>query len=253
MPILPIPAFTDNYIWAILNMEMGVFDCVDPGDAEPVIKFAQAHQLTLRSILLTHHHHDHIGGVSQLINLFPACAVYGPNDPRIPCITHHVKVHETLVIDHYSFRILFNPGHTSSHISYYEPLQGWLFCGDTLFSAGCGRVFDGTLHELYQSMQLFKSLPLTTKIFCAHEYTIQNLRFAQTVEPKNQFIQNHLHQLQQTSGCTLPSLLDMELLINPFLRTESPEVQSYAHQHGAASNDSLEIFRVLREQKNSFK
>jgi hydroxyacylglutathione hydrolase len=102
-------------------------------------------------------------------------------------------------------------------------------------------------------MQLFKSLPLTTKIFCAHEYTIQNLRFAQTVEPKNQFIQNHLHQLQQPSGCTLPSLLDMELLINPFLRTESPEVQSYAHQHGAASNDSLEIFRVLREQKNSFK
>jgi hydroxyacylglutathione hydrolase len=254
MDIIPIPAFTDNYIWTLPDEEAGVFDCVDPGDAAPVLHFAKIKGLNLRAILLTHHHHDHIGGVSELIRHFPACTVYGPQDSRIPYVNHQVHEHQTIRVGKHSFRILSNPGHTSSHISYYESQQGWLFCGDTLFSAGCGRVFDGTLHELYQSMQLFKSLPLETKVYCAHEYTVQNLRFAQTVEPNNQEIKNYMQQLQnQSTPCTLPSTMKEERLINPFLRTDSPEIQAYASQHGANKNDALDVFRVLREQKNMFK
>ncbi|MGC1182083.1 hydroxyacylglutathione hydrolase [Legionella sp.] len=253
MFLIPIPAFTDNYIWAILDKNAGVFDCVDPGDANPVLQFAQARQLELRSILLTHHHYDHIGGVDILIKKFPSCRIYGPMDPRIPNVNHPVTEHQILQVGHYLFKVLFNPGHTSTHISYYEPHEEWLFCGDTLFSAGCGRVFDGTLNELHQSMLLFNSLPPTTKVFSAHEYTLKNLRFAHTVEPNNQFIKNYLQKIKaQSNSCTLPSTIEKERLINPFLRTDVPEVQAYARQHGGISQDSLEIFRVLREQKNTF-
>ena len=254
MTIFPIPAFSDNYIWAIIDKTTGVFDCVDPGDAEPVLQFAHAHQLKLRAILLTHHHQDHIGGVGQLLKNYPTFIVYGPNDSRISNITHTVQEHQTIQVGRCIFKILFNPGHTSSHISYYEPQHELLFCGDTLFSAGCGRVFDGTLEQLHQSLNLFKTLPITTKIFCAHEYTQQNLRFAQTVEPNNSVIQKYLQKIHSApSSCTLPSTLEQELLINPFLRTDNSEVQKYALAHRASSNNSLEIFKVLREEKNLFK
>lgn len=254
MHVIPISAFTDNYIWAIVDRQTNCFDCVDPGEAGPVLQFANTQHLQLRSILLTHHHHDHIGGVGQLVQAYPACQVYGPNDSRIPHITQQVTANQTINPGAHTFHILFNPGHTSSHISYYEAQAGWLFCGDTLFSAGCGRVFDGTLSELYQSMQLFKSLPPATKIFCAHEYTMQNLHFALSVEPHNQAIHNQLHQLKtQASTCSLPSTLALELLINPFLRTEQATVQAFAQHHGAVSNEPLEIFRILREAKNNFK
>ncbi|VEB36943.1 hydroxyacylglutathione hydrolase [Legionella cherrii] len=254
MTIVPIPAFSDNYIWSIVDKTTGLFDCVDPGDAEPVLQFAQENQLKLRAILLTHHHQDHIGGVSQLLKAYHSCTVYGPSDPRIPNIDTTVQENQIINVGKCVFKILFNPGHTSSHISYYEPQQKLLFCGDTLFSAGCGRVFDGTLEQLHQSLNLFKALPLTTKIFCAHEYTQQNLRFAQTVEPNNSTIQKYLQKIQNSPySCTLPSTLEQELLINPFLRTDQAEVQKYALTHGATSKSSLEIFRVLREEKNSFK
>jgi hydroxyacylglutathione hydrolase len=253
MSIIPIPAFTDNYIWAIVDEESRVFDCVDPGEANPVLQFAQTKQLNLRTILLTHHHYDHIGGVDALVKQMTDCIVYGPDDVRIPYITNKVQEHQTINIGQYSFQIVSNPGHTSSHISYYEPNKGWLFCGDTLFSAGCGKVFDGTLNELYHSIQLFKALPPQTKVFCAHEYTKQNLRFAQTVEPNNQFAADYLNKIKQSTSCTLPSTIEIEQLINPFFRTDQPEVQIYAQKHGAASRDSLEVFRVLREQKNLFR
>lgn len=254
MTIIPISAFSDNYIWAIIDKEKGLFDCVDPGEAPPVLQFAKEQHLQLRSILLTHHHHDHIGGVGPLIHHAPNCTVYGPHDSRIPYINHHVSEHQTIHVGHYSFHILSNPGHTSSHISYYEAQQGWLFCGDTLFSAGCGRVFDGTMEQLHRSMELFKSLPPETEVYCAHEYTMQNLRFAETVEPHNQFIKMYIQKLHaQTNPCTLPSTIEMELSINPFLRTQSTEVQTYARHHGASSTNSLDIFAALREAKNNFK
>ncbi|MFJ1267327.1 hydroxyacylglutathione hydrolase [Legionella lytica] len=254
MTIVPISAFSDNYIWAIIDKEAGIFDCVDPGDARPVFQFAKEQHLQLRSILLTHHHNDHIGGVAQLIHQSPNCIVYGPHDARIPYINHHVSEHQTINVGRNSFRILSNPGHTSSHISYYEAQHGWLFCGDTLFSAGCGRVFDGTMEQLHRSMELFKSLPPETEVYCAHEYTLQNLRFAETVEPHNQFIHLYIQKLRaQTNPCTLPSTIEMERLINPFLRTQSPEVLKYAQYHGAVSNNSLDVFAALREAKNHFK
>jgi len=253
MDILPISAFLDNYIWVIPDHQTGVFDCVDPGDAAPILQFAKSSKLNLRTILLTHHHNDHIGGVAQLVKAYPSCVVYGPYDARIPYITRQVHEHEIIKTGHYTFKILSNPGHTSSHISYYEQQQGWLFCGDTLFSAGCGRVFDGTMEQLHQSLLLFKSLPPTTKVFCAHEYTAQNLRFAQSVEPGNQSIQHYAQKLKKNyQTCTLPSTLALELSINPFLRTDNQEVKKYALKHGASSESSLDVFRVLRNQKDRF-
>ncbi|MFI4919822.1 MAG: hydroxyacylglutathione hydrolase [Legionellales bacterium] len=253
MTVLPLTAFIDNYIWLIVDKQAGVFDCVDPGDAQPVLQFASSNQLSLRSILLTHHHHDHIGGVNELMNAYPSCVVYGPIDGRIPQVSKTVKHHDTIKLGVNCYQILAIPGHTATHISYYEQNKKWLFCGDTLFSAGCGRVFDGTIEELHDSLLLLKKLPAATEVFCAHEYTKQNLRFAQTVEPDNQLIQLYLKKLnEQTEQCSLPSNIGLECSINPFLRTDSPAVKNYALQNGASSSDSLEVFSVLRHQKNRF-
>ena len=252
--IVPIPAFFDNYIWALIDESAAIFDCVDPGDAQPVLQFAQEKHLKLRSILVTHHHNDHIGGVKRLKEHYPSCIIYAPADPRIDSVTNPVQKGQLITLGSYSFQILANPGHTSTHISYFEPNKQWLFCGDTLFSAGCGRVFDGTLEQLHQSILLSKTLPKATEIFCAHEYTEQNLRFAQTVEPDNTEITSYLEHLKKNvSTCSLPSRLQKELMINPFLRTEIDDVQRYAVHHGARSIESLEVFRILREQKNQFK
>jgi len=254
MTVYPVPAFVDNYIWAITTPQSPYFDCVDPGDAEPVLQFAKARQLSLRHILLTHHHNDHIGGVATLLQCYPACEVYGPADPRIPFITKTVRPNEPIHVGECKFEIIFNPGHTATHISYYEAVRGWLFCGDTLFSGGCGRVFDGTIEELFESLQLFKALPLTTKVFAAHEYTLQNLKFAQIVEPDNKKISERIQNIKrQNIICTLPSLLKDELLINPFLRTDCKEVIHYALAHGATSNAPFEVFKLLRDNKNRFK
>lgn len=253
MNVLPIPAFSDNYIWAIIDKEQEVFDCVDPGEAAPVLTFAKQHHLRLNNILVTHHHQDHIGGVKQLLDVYPESTVYGPVDSRIPYITSRVRGKDVVQSLNCSFQILFNPGHTSTHISYYEPKQRWLFCGDTLFSAGCGRVFDGTMEELHQSLLLFKELPTETLVFCAHEYTRDNLNFAHSVEPHNQNINLYLQKLQATpSSCSLPSTLADELGMNPFLRTQVTEVIDYALLHGALSSASIDVFATLRHQKNIF-
>lgn len=254
MSVLPISAFTDNYIWAIVDADSKLFDCVDPGEAGPVLEFAKTHKLLLRSILLTHHHNDHIGGVGELIKIFPSCEVYGPEDSRIPYSSKLVKKDDVIHLGPYQYKVLSNPGHTSTHISYLEPKEGWLFCGDTLFSAGCGRVFDGTMEELHQSLLMFKKLPKSTKIYCGHEYTIQNLGFAQAVEPKNSEIKCYTEKLkQQKERCTLPSTIEQEHLINPFFRTDANEVKEFAMHHGSLSNESLEVFRTLRNEKNIFK
>lgn len=251
MEVVPIPAFSDNYIWAIVDKKQALFDCVDPGEALLVINFAAAQGLTLRAILLTHHHHDHIGGVAQLTQAFE-CMLYGPEDTRIPLLNHQVQQNQTIQLGLHKFSVLFNPGHTASHISYYEAEQGWLFCGDTLFSAGCGRVFDGTMEELYQSLLLFKHLPSTTKVFCAHEYTLNNLRFARMVEPSNRKITDLIAKLENNTGCSLPSTLALECAINPFLRLDEKEVIEYAQEHGASSAAPFEVFKILRAVKDKF-
>lgn len=254
MTIIPIPAFTDNYIWLIVNDEQNTAICVDPGDSQPVLHYLHDHQLTLEAIVLTHHHADHIGGVENLLNACPNTAIYAPEDSRIPTATQRLREGDTLALSTVNFQVLNTTGHTSTHISLYDEAQNLLFCGDTLFSAGCGRVFDGTLNDLYRSLQRLKALPDATRVYCAHEYTQQNLGFAAHVEPQNEEIAHYLDQLkQQPIHCTLPSTIEKEKKINPFLRTEEPAVMAYARARGVIDETPLLVFQQLREDKNNFK
>ncbi len=253
MTITALRAFTDNYIWVIVDEANHTLTCVDPGEAEPVLSYAKKNALTLTHILLTHHHHDHIGGVSDLLQAYPKASVYGPKDPRISHLTTPVSDEDIVHIGHLAFRIMCTPGHTSTHICYQEPTKGWLFCGDTLFSAGCGRVFDGTLEQLYHSIRLLKHLPNDTKVYCGHEYTLKNLSFAATVEPENTTISDYSKHLQaQKHLCSLPSTIGLEKKINPFMRTTAPTIHKFALMYGINIHDSFAIFRCLRAQKDIF-
>lgn len=253
MIVTPLPAFTDNYIWVFSNNVNRVLTCIDPGEAGPVIEYAINNKLLLKTILLTHHHLDHIGGVNDLIHAFPNVMVIAPEDSRISNVNMRVADNNLIKVDNYEFIILEIPGHTSSHIAYYEAKQEWLFCGDTLFSAGCGRVFDGSIEQLYNSLNILKKLPGTTKVFCAHEYTQKNLRFASMIEPENKEIIKHINQIDRNSvKCTLPSTIKIENEINPFLRTDSIPMQNFASKNGIQINDSLAIFKFIRKLKDSF-
>jgi hydroxyacylglutathione hydrolase len=253
MKIIPIPAFIDNYIWLLIDTANKTAVCVDPGTAKPVLDYLYQHQLSLIALLLTHHHHDHIDGCSDLLSVYPDLLVYGPNDPRINSITDPVGEPASITLANWQFDILNIPGHTASHIAFYEPTINALFCGDTLFSAGCGRIFDGSLNGLMNSLVKLTNLPDDTYIYCGHEYTYQNLRFAAHVEPKNQDIQKLITLFsKQPNRCSLPSTMALEKRINPFLRTTCAEVKEYTKQRGCLMLDSLSVFKRLREDKNNF-
>jgi len=244
MTIIALSAFQDNYIWIIKNQ--ADFICIDPGDAMPVLAFAKQESLALSHILLTHHHADHIGGVLALAQHFPDVIVYSLFDSD--------KKPEFIQVEHYKFNVLSTPGHTGTHVCYFEPNQHWLFCGDTLFSAGCGRVFDGTMTELYNSLQQLKQLPDDTQVYCAHEYTRQNLRFALAVEPNNQVAQEHLNYLEANPNQnSLPSTIEREKQINPFLRLEEPGVLAFVKQHGSDAQTQEACFACLRQAKDKFR
>lgn len=248
MSILPIPAFNDNYIWLIRQGSQVV--CVDPGDATPVQHYLQAHRLTLDAIWLTHHHQDHIGGVEALKQSWPQALVYG-----LPAWGAHVEVGEgsSLSLGTDSVTVWAVPGHTDTHLAYLWSHQGQchVFCGDTLFSGGCGRVFTGTMAQLLASLQRFNNLPEDTLFYPAHEYTKANLRFAQAVEPCNADIQAALAAAAHTP--TLPVSLAHERRINPFLRTHIPAVQAAAEGLDSTERDDpLAVFTALREWKNRF-
>lgn len=242
MPSLTaIPAFRNNYIWALHDHQHCVV--VDPGKARPVLAFLKRHQLRLAGILLTHHHADHIGGVNRLLSKHarrhpdaPRVRVIGPADTRIPQVTEIVAEGDTVELDHWdiTFQVLEVPGHTLSHIAFWN--HQWLFCGDTLFSAGCGRLFEGTPAQMQQSLDKLAALPADLLMCCAHEYTLANCRFALQVEPDNSALQDRyreVQQLRQEKRITLPVTLADELSYNPFLRSRAPGVIRAARQRAA--------------------
>ncbi|AVH32327.1 hydroxyacylglutathione hydrolase [Vibrio fluvialis] len=249
--IKSIPAFNDNYIWLIQNSDRRCA-VVDPGDATPVLDYLFQHELTLEAILITHHHNDHIGGVPELVRQYPNVDVVGPSQEPIPTLTHPVDAGDQIELFDERFMVLGLPGHTLGHIGYVG--DGKLFCGDVLFSAGCGRVFEGTMEQMFTSLSKLVALPEETEVYCAHEYTASNVAFAMAVEPDNEQLQIYRDEVIRLRGqghSTLPSTLRREKWVNPFLRTQEPSImKSVANR--TEQTDALSIFTALREWKNEF-
>ncbi len=229
MIITPIPAFDDNYIWAIQPTQNADAVIVDPGDEAPVLKWLEQQGIGLASILITHHHWDHTDGLLPLLEHFEV-PVYGPNNPKIKGISQTLHEGDRFIPAGLTveFQVIETPGHTLDHLSFYSPdtAEGMLFCGDTLFSAGCGRMFEGTAPQFFASLRKLAELPATTHVYCTHEYTAANLRFARAAEPDNVAIeaaQNEVGKLREQHQPSLPSRLERELAINPFLRAKDAE------------------------------
>ncbi len=253
MNIHPIKAFTDNYIWAIHDGRWAVV--VDPGDAVPVSDFLEAHDLELAGILITHHHPDHIGGLENLQSRW-SCPVYAPKDERIP--GNHTTViegdHVRIGSLNLELHVKETPGHTLSHIIYYN--DDWLFCGDTLFSLGCGRMFEGTPQQFQHSLAQIKALPDHLAVYCTHEYTQSNGRFALHVLPEDtelKLFMDHVNNKRSQDIITLPSTLSQEKQLNPFLRLSDPMLLNSLQKHSSRPITSeVDAFAVLRQWKDHF-
>ena len=253
MNAVPIPALTDNYIW-LLHDDDGNAVVVDPGDGEVVCRELQTRKLQLQAIFLTHHHHDHTGGVAQLAALRPV-AVFAPADPRIRETTHPVGDGDVVALDlpRARFAVLAVPGHTSSHIAFVG--EGLLLCGDTLFSLGCGRLFEGTPAQMLASLDRLAGLPAATQVCAGHEYTEANGRFAQMIEPGNRDLQARCEQvarLRMQGRPTLPSSMADELACNPFLRVDRASVIAWCQDVHPMSRDRVDRFARLRAAKDVF-
>lgn len=273
-----LPAFQDNYIW-MLSADGGRALIVDPGEADPVLAAADQ-GLTPAAVLLTHHHNDHIGGTAALLRRWPDLPVIAPHDDRIAMATHRVGDGDRVQLEGWWFAVIGLPGHTLSHIAYYlrdhgrsddgrthdnqpkdgipvDPAAGVLFCGDTLFSLGCGRLFEGSAAQMVASLARLTALPGDTRVCCGHEYTLANAAFAAVVEPDNPALRRRTeqaHAMRDAARPTLPSTLASELACNPFLRCDQPAVQAaVALRLGRAPRDALETFAELRRWKDGFR
>jgi hydroxyacylglutathione hydrolase len=256
MYLIPIPAFNDNYLWLLHDGQRALI--VDPGDAAPVQRALRENGLQLASILVTHHHPDHTGGVAELHEATGA-PVYGPARETIPEPFKRLKDGDTVQALGLTFEVIDVPGHTAGHIAFYTPdMDGrpLLFCGDTLFSGGCGRLFEGTPAQMLVSLDRLAALPGNTRVCCTHEYTLSNLRFALAVEPDNtELIGYHARctALRADGKPTLPTSIAQELLINPFLRTRQTTVMAAAQRFDPATHDDNSVFAAIRQWKNQFK
>src|SRR5580658_7194982 len=257
--VRPVRAFADNYIWLIEAPRLpDQVVAVDPGEAAPVRAELERSGSSLAAILLTHHHPDHIGGVSELLEFAPGpVRVIGPDDGRIAVRTQTVHDGDRCELPDLglSFDILHVPGHTLSHIAFWG--HGALFCGDTLFSAGCGRMFEGTPTQMNASLTRLRDLPPQTQMYCGHEYTAANLRFALTVEPANRAAleyQSNVARLRAADAPSLPSPLSLEIRVNPFLRCDNGAVCAAAETRaGRSLHESADVFAVLRAWKDQFR
>ena len=255
--IRAIHAFSDNFIWLLSNADSQQAAVVDPGEAEPVLRTLREQGLTLSAILITHKHNDHIGGINQLLAAWPGIPVYGPAGEPISQLSH--RLHEGDQVDvpglDMRFEVLEVPGHTEGHIAYYRAAgDGTLFCGDTLFSVGCGRVFSGSFEQLHDSLMRIAGLPGSTQCYCAHEYTLDNIGFANWVEPDNPALaarEQRCHALLAAGDNTVPMQLADELACNPFLRLQQADVLAAVERHAQRPmRDGRDTFQTLRSWKD---
>ncbi|MGM0985041.1 MAG: hydroxyacylglutathione hydrolase [Pseudomonadota bacterium] len=254
LSVTPIPAFSDNYIWLLRQDTNQAVCVVDPGDATPVIEWLEREGLELGTVLITHHHHDHTGGLAELIKRYSP-RVIGPDNPEIEGIDERVGDGDEVRVMGRLFEVLALPGHTLDHIAYFTPgIPPLLFSGDVLFSGGCGRLFEGTPAQMHESLSRLDSLPEDTLVFAAHEYTLANLAFARTADPDNPDVETAQAECQRARELdrpTLPTTLGRERSINPFLRCESAGVRQAAAAHGD-TDGSLATFTTLRAWKDAF-
>lgn len=256
MFLIPIPAFNDNYLWLLHDGQRALI--VDPGDASPVLQALRDSHLELESILVTHHHADHTGGINALREATGA-RVFGPAREQLPGPFTPLEDGDTVQALGLDFQVIDVPGHTAGHIAFFTPEANGkplLFCGDTLFSGGCGRLFEGTPAQMLASLDRLAALPGNTVVCCTHEYTMANLRFALAVEPDNrELIGYHARcaALREARKPTLPTSIAQELLINPFLRTRHPTVMAAARRFDPAAHDDNTLFAAIRQWKNQFK
>jgi len=248
--VTPVRAFTDNYIWVL--SQAGEAVAVDPGDAAPLLHFLEQNRLQLTALLITHHHADHIGGINKLKAAAPGLTVFGPSG--ISGISHVVTEGDHVTVLGQPFEVLAVPGHTLDHIAYTD--REHLFCGDTLFGAGCGRLFEGTPQQMYTSLQKLATLPDSTKVYPAHEYTLSNLRFASAADPGNPAIAQRMRDdstALANGAPTLPSLIGREKQTNPFLRAHEASLKASAETHSGSQLDNpVAVFAALRAWKNAF-